>query len=104
MCGFSQSELITRMDEIMLVSEYSMKVISERQYKYQTRQSYIKDIKAIGIWNMEVSSLSPQIFYERLHGIANLNTRRSVTIVCKSIFKDLGSLALDMRQKCQLPP
>jgi len=90
MCGFSQSELINRMDDTMLVNEYAQKVISERQYKYQTRQSYIKGIKAIGIWDIEVSSLSPQLFYERLDAIANLNTRRSVTIICKSVFKDLG--------------
>jgi hypothetical protein len=90
MCGFSQSELINRMGETMLVNEYAQKVISERQYKYQTRQSYLKGIKAIGIWDMEVSSLSPQLFYERLDAISNLNTRRSVTIICKSIFKDLG--------------
>ena len=90
MCGFSQSELINRMDEIMLVNEYAQKVISERQYKYQTRQSYLKGIKAIGIWDMEVTSLSPQLFYERLDAISNLNTRRSATIICKSIFKDLG--------------
>jgi integrase len=78
------------MDEIMLASEYAQKVISERQYKYQTRQSYVKGIKAVGIWDMEVSSLSPQLFYERLDAISNLNTRRSITIVCKSVFKDLG--------------
>ena len=41
MCGFSQSELMNRMDETMLVNEYAQKVISERQYKYQTRQSYL---------------------------------------------------------------
>jgi len=40
------------MDETMLVNEYAQKVISERQYKYQTKQSYIKGIKAIGIWDM----------------------------------------------------
>ena len=74
----------------MLVNEYAQKVISERQYKYQTRQSYLKGIKAIGIWDMEVSSLSPQLFYERLDAISNLNTRRSATIICKSVFKDLG--------------
>ena len=78
------------MDETMLVNEYAQKVISERQYKYQTRQSYLKGIKAIGIWDMEVTSLSPQLFYERLDAISNLNTRRSATIICKSIFKDLG--------------
>ena len=74
----------------MLVNEYAQKVISERQYKYQTRQSYVKGIKAIGIWDMEVASLSPQLFYEKLDSIPNLNTRRSITIVCKSVFKDLG--------------
>ena len=74
----------------MLVNEYAQKVISERQYKYQTRQSYLKGIKAIGIWDMEVTSLSPQLFYERLDAISNLNTRRSATIICKSVFKDLG--------------
>ena len=74
----------------MLVNEYAQKVISERQYKYQTRQSYLKGIKAIGIWDMEVSSLSPQLFYERLDAISNLNSRRSATIICKSVFKDLG--------------
>jgi len=78
------------MDETMLVNEYAQKVISERQYKYQTRQSYVKGIKAIGIWDMEVTSLSPQLFYEKLDSIPNLNTRRSITIVCKSVFKDLG--------------
>jgi integrase len=78
------------MDETMLVNEYAQKVISERQYKYQTRQSYVKGIKAIGIWDMEVASLSPQLFYEKLDSIPNLNTRRSITIVCKSVFKDLG--------------
>ena len=57
MCGFSQSELINRMDQTMLVNEYAQKVISERQYKYQTRQSYLKGIKAIGIWDMEVTSI-----------------------------------------------
>jgi len=79
-----------RKDKAMLVSEFTLKVISERQYKYQTKQSYIKGIKAIGIWNDEVSSLSPQLFYERLDCIANLNTRRSITIICRSIFKELG--------------
>jgi len=81
---------IFRKDKTMLVSEFTLKVISERQYKYQTKQSYIKGIKAIGIWNDEVSSLSPQIFFERLDGIPNLNTRRSITIICRSIFKELG--------------
>ena len=74
----------------MLVSEFAQKVISERQYKYQTRQSYLKGIRSIGIWDMDTSSLSPQLFYEKLDSINNLNTRRSITIICRSIFKDLG--------------
>jgi hypothetical protein len=35
------------MDETMLVNEYAQKVISERQYKYQTRQSYVTGLLPI---------------------------------------------------------
>jgi len=60
----------------MLVSEFTLKVISERQYKYQTKQSYIKGIKAIGIWNDEVSSLSP------------LKQRKKVKLILATIAKE----------------
>ncbi len=74
----------------MLVSEYVTKVVSERQYKYQTKQSYLKGIKSLGIWDMDLSSLSPQFFYEKLDTYTNQNTKKMVSIMCRSIFKDLG--------------
>jgi integrase len=74
----------------MLVSEYVTKVVSERQYKYQTKQSYLKGIKSLGIWDMDLASLSPQFFYEKLDSYPNLNTKKMISIMCRSIFKDLG--------------
>ena len=58
----------------MLVSEYVMQVIDNRQYKYATKQSYIKGIKSLGIWDLTVDSLSPQFFYQKLDTYTNLNT------------------------------
>lgn len=77
----------------MQVHQYVQECISKRQYKYATKQSYIKGIKSLGIWDWDVSSLTPQFFYEALDAIANLNTRKSLTIICRSIFKDLGICA-----------
>lgn len=93
MCGFDQSELIIRKVQNMLVSQYVEDVVSKRQYKYATKQSYIKGIKSLGIWDRDVSSLTPQFFYEALDGISNLNTRKALTIICRSVFKDLGICA-----------
>jgi len=74
----------------MKVSEYVTKVVSERQYKYQTKQSYLKGIKSLGIWDMDIASLSPQFFYEKLDAYPNLNTKKMISIMCRSVFKDLG--------------
>jgi integrase len=74
----------------MLVSEYATKVVNERMLKYQTKQSYIKGLKSLGIWDLDIDSLSPQFFYERLDTIGNLNTKRAQAIICKSVFKELG--------------
>jgi integrase len=58
--------------------------------KYQTKQSYIKGLKSLGIWELSIDSLSPQFFYEKLDTIGNLNTKRAQAIICKSVFKELG--------------
>ena len=74
----------------MLVSEYATKVVNERMLKYQTKQSYLKGLKSLGIWHLSIDSLSPQFFYEKLDTIGNLNTKRAQAIICKSVFKELG--------------
>ena len=86
----------------MLVSEYVMQVIDNRQYKYATKQSYIKGIKSLGIWDLTVDSLSPQFFYQKLDTYTNLNTRKMLSIICKSVFKDLG-ICKDIRFQQGIP-
>ncbi len=42
----------------MLVSEYFDQVIKSRPYKYSTKQTLIKDIKRMGIWDMDTSEIT----------------------------------------------
>jgi len=39
------------------VSEYATEVINSRPYKYQTRQTYVADLKRLGIWELDVSEI-----------------------------------------------
>ena len=39
----------------MLVNEYLDQVIAVRSYKYSTKQTLVKDIKRMGIWDMDIS-------------------------------------------------
>ena len=42
----------------MLVNEYLDQVIKSRPYKYSTKQTLIKDIRRIGIWDMDTSEIT----------------------------------------------
>jgi hypothetical protein len=42
----------------MLVSEYVTKIVDSRPYKYSTKQTNIRDIKKIGIWDLELEEIS----------------------------------------------
>lgn len=42
---------------IMKVSEFATAEINRRPYKYQTRISYLKDLKRLGIWEMDTSEI-----------------------------------------------
>jgi len=77
----------------MLVKDYVEETIAKRAYKYATKVSYVKGIKTLGIWDKDISSLTPQFFYQALDSIRNINTRKSISIICRSIFKDLGICA-----------
>ncbi len=39
----------------MLVLEYLDQVIAARPYKYSIKQTLVKDIKRMGIWDMDIS-------------------------------------------------
>ncbi|NBO72408.1 MAG: site-specific integrase [Bacteroidetes bacterium] len=73
----------------MLVSEYVLKIISERPYKYSTKQTSIKDIKRMGLWDLDISSINSGLIRDIVDGISNQNSRKRLYITAKSIFKDL---------------
>jgi len=74
----------------MLVSEYAQKVISNRPLKYGTRQSYIKIIKSLGIWDLEISDLNCALIFDKVDQMRSHNVKKNVYICLRSVFKDLG--------------
>jgi integrase len=74
----------------MLVSEYAQNVINNRPLKYGTRQSYIKIIKSLGIWDMEISDLNCALIFDKVDQMRSHNVKKNVYICLRSVFKDLG--------------
>lgn len=74
----------------MKVSEYASEVINSRPYKYQTRQTYFKDLKRLGIWNLDVSEVNSALIRDIVEKVTTQSTRKRLFITARSIFKDLG--------------
>jgi integrase len=74
----------------MLVSEYAQNVINNRPLKYGTRQSYIKIIKSLGIWDTEISDLNCALIFDKVDQMRSHNVKKNVFICLRSVFKDLG--------------
>jgi integrase len=74
----------------MLVSEYVTNVINNRPLKYGTRQSYLKIIKSLGIWDMEISDLNCGAIFDRVDQMRSHNVKKNVYICLRSVFRDLG--------------
>ena len=74
----------------MLVSEYAQNVIKNRPLKYGTRQSYIKIIKSLGIWEHEISDLNCALIFDKVDQMRSHNVKKNVYICLRSVFKDLG--------------
>lgn len=74
----------------MLVHEYLDQVIATRPYKYSTKQTLVKDIKRMGIWDMDVSQINSGLIRDKVDSETNHNSRRRLYITARSIFKDLG--------------
>ena len=73
----------------MLVSEYATQIINSRPYKYQTRLTYFKDLKRLGIWDMEVEKVDSALIRDVVETIRTQSTRKRLFITARSIFKDL---------------
>ena len=74
----------------MLVSDYLDQVIKSRPYKYSTKQSLIRDVKRLGIADLDTSEVTSALIRDKVDCIPNHNSRRRLYITARSIFKDLG--------------
>jgi integrase len=78
------------MEKMMLVSEYATEVINTRPYKYQTRQTYIKDLHRLGIWDLDVQEVNSALIRNIVEKVTTQSTRKRLFITARSIFKDLN--------------
>ncbi len=73
----------------MKVSEYATNVINSRPYKYETRLTYFKDLKRLGIWNLEIAEVNSALIRNNVELITTQSTRKRLFITARSIFRDL---------------
>ena len=73
----------------MKVSEYATNVINARPYKYETRLTYVKDLKRLGIWDMDVTEVNSALIRNNVELITTQSTRKRLFITARSIFRDL---------------
>lgn len=74
----------------MLVKDYVDQIVQNRPYKYATKQTLIRDIKKMGIWDMEVENVTSSHIRNVVDSIGNHNSRRRLYITARSIFKDIN--------------
>ena len=74
----------------MLVSNYLDQIIKSRPYKYSTKQSLNRDIRRLGIMDMDTKEITSALIRDKVDCIPNHNSRRRLYITARSIFKDLG--------------
>ena len=74
----------------MKVSQFATQIIESRPYKYQTKQTYYKDLKRLGIWELDVSEINSVLIRNRVEVIPTLSTRKRLYITARTIFKELG--------------
>jgi integrase len=74
----------------MLVKDYVDQIVQNRPYKYATKQTLIRDIKKMGIWEMDINDVTSAHIRDVVDSIGNHNSRRRLYITARSIFKELG--------------
>jgi integrase len=74
----------------MLVKDYVDQIVQNRPYKYATKQTLIRDIKKMGIWDLEVENVTSSHIRNVVDSIGNHNSRRRLYITARSIFKDIN--------------
>ena len=59
----------------MLVSDYLDQVIKSSPYKYSTKQSLIRDVKRLGIENLDTSEITSALIRDKVDCIPNKSSR-----------------------------
>lgn len=77
------------MEKKMKVSEYATEIINNRPYKYQTRLTYFKDLKRLGIWDLDVTEVNSALIRNKVESVTTQSTRKRLYITARSIFRDL---------------
>ena len=67
----------------MLVSNYLDQIIQSRPYKYSTKQSLIRDIKRLGIMDMDTKEITSALMREKVDCIPNHNSLRRLHIIAR---------------------
>ena len=74
----------------MLVKDYVDQIVQLRPYKYSTRQTLIRDIQRMGIWDLDINEVTSSLIRNKVDSERNHNSRRRLYITARSIFKELG--------------
>lgn len=74
----------------MLVKDHVEQLIQVRPYKYATKQTLIRDVKKLKIWEMDVDDVTSAFIFDVVEQISNHNSRRRLYITARTIFKDLN--------------
>jgi integrase len=74
----------------MLVKDYVDQLIQNRPYKYAYKQTLVRDIKKMGIWEFPIQDVTSSYIRDVVDSIGNHNSRRRLYITARSVFKDLN--------------
>lgn len=74
----------------MKVSEYVDQIVQSRPYKYATKQTLIRDIKKLGIWDMDVQDVTSAYIRDVVDVVGSHNSRRRLYITARSVFKNVN--------------
>lgn len=74
----------------MKVSQFASQIVESRPYKYQTRQTLYKDLKRLGIWDLEVEDVTSALIRNKVEQVTTQSTRKRLYITARSIFKEVG--------------
>jgi len=78
----------------MLVSQYAVQVINSKALKSNTKIGYIRAFKRLGIWDMEISSITAALIMEKVKALRSQPTKNTTLIAVKSIFKEVNDCSL----------